>query len=1095
MSHQNENKKKIIERLNRRLQILKEMQAKKGIDCAPHIIIEIEDLQKEIEKLGKSSETIVDISRDIEKEYLHSVKNWIEQIWNTNKLQFFDTSVRNRDIDLDFSSKRFQIVKKRLGDTQYGQGISEQSDENISEGPLFTQTQLLERIQSSSFNKLFPPKRQFALLGEPGCGKTTVLEKMAYETAKTSLKECTKKIFPVKKILPVLIDLRWYQQSDDHNKPIPFRQFLAEYLESKYGNDIPSRAGFISVNLDYYLAKEPGVILFLFDSMNEMPRNDFGDRVDAIERFLSDYSHKCRAVAACRTRHWHKQSLFQEIEITSLSDVQVHDFITRQLANDLSSAKELIKNLDEDWLSRLRVPQRLKLLIDVCYDFNNKRILPIPRTLAGLLEKFVKKQIEQQFNRLTQSPPFFESEFTDALENLGYKMTDDVGKGTIVDWKWALDSLSAFREAEKMLEFACESSILCKPGSTLKGSNKNLPKEKIEVRFTHQLYQEYFASRKLERLFTQKEVEEISEMLKDFWWEETILLHIDTVKDPNEIVRRILDAQSSPSSITLRLASECIHRRRRDIFDEIIEETREYTKQLIKQGSLGLSVHGIVSLGYLDDAQSAEIINERVKSPYKWAGRTAIETLRRMKDENAQAFVRDYYRNPESYTMIKDSWKYSVKLKDSDKSAVQINIFKSIMKNMLGLLFFLLFILAGCISLKMNASIAAPEQSLVSTVDATDPSTVESIIWNIISYGLLFVLSGIFLIGGGMLFEISRSEGFFDEIPNFGDGPPVEYTLLLNHMKATVPSVVFGTIIGYIAFIKIGILWTPSLVGPFFGLLLLITIYAIYLDWAWSTINWFFNKANGDENPLDVLAFSMTSIVFSIHFLITFLIIIAGIIFLCYHPNSLYLVFSALFDANGIFGHEHRHILLLEIALWGSIMILPGSAGIIGFLSNLKALKELREINFVKNNWYNIVDKKGRLEKDILPMLGVDKRQYLRENALKILSELRLESVYEQDFNQELIKRILVKLSILYCVPPRIYSASYAHTVGETVQRIFVTIRDRYMKRPKTERDPEVVALLSLVLKESLPPFSSLRDAYDAIDKEMYPDLFNLINL
>ncbi len=59
-----DNLKKLIAKHSRRLQKLKEQQALKGLDTAPHILIEIEDIEAEIEKLQKELESLGDSSVD-----------------------------------------------------------------------------------------------------------------------------------------------------------------------------------------------------------------------------------------------------------------------------------------------------------------------------------------------------------------------------------------------------------------------------------------------------------------------------------------------------------------------------------------------------------------------------------------------------------------------------------------------------------------------------------------------------------------------------------------------------------------------------------------------------------------------------------------------------------------------------------------------------------------------------------------------------------------------------------------------------------------------------------------------------------------------
>src|SRR5687768_2078543 len=53
MSQSEDSLKKLIYNKSRRLQILKEQQALRGLDTPPHVIIEIEDLEAELKALNE----------------------------------------------------------------------------------------------------------------------------------------------------------------------------------------------------------------------------------------------------------------------------------------------------------------------------------------------------------------------------------------------------------------------------------------------------------------------------------------------------------------------------------------------------------------------------------------------------------------------------------------------------------------------------------------------------------------------------------------------------------------------------------------------------------------------------------------------------------------------------------------------------------------------------------------------------------------------------------------------------------------------------------------------------------------------------------
>jgi len=702
------------------------------------------------------------------------------------------------------------------------------------------------------------------------------------------------------------------------------------------------------------------------------------------------------------------------------------------------------------------------VLINVCYDPKTGQVDRPPDTIAQLFEAFTAKLFSETMEKITNSsgmPPFPVQDVALALNKLGAEMTYEMGMTTVVPWEWALRQLP-IPFADQILEFACESRILCRP------------QEHQDLRFTHQLLQEYFASLELQQHMSRPK---FLALLREPWWEETILLLADTVENPDDLIDKILQAQSPPNSYTLRLAAECIARRRKDCLSETIENVRNRLAGLLKK-SYGLTVCAIRALSYLDDEASVKLIEESLHHHEDWIRETAIESLISMEHPTAREALRAYIRGQKPIPSIVEAFRVAQRRgwrESYDLPAAQLA------RLVLGVLL-PIALLAGCGAIiyiyqfvrDLTASGALTPTPTPTPSPTPNPTFLGA---NEVGWGCgsvcLPILGLVFALG--MLALAIRPRDFFAAILDSA----AEFRLPLDRYMDPVRS---GIIPGLIAGFGVLIVWGvyagefPLSRGQAVSIPLLVASYSFYLSWAWAVIRWFFDERKAEHSPLDQLAFSTSGGVFVAHLAIVLVLVAGGLVVSLRRPVApLDSVIWAVVIPGGGLSLVHRLALLSESILILALIVLPGFAGILSMVSYFRYLKDKRVLNAVQREWYDLSpSEKGKcLKEQVLPIaFGEHKRPSLSEHGVQVLSELRIEDVQDPKSREEMLREVLVQLANLYRSPGK-------SGISGSIQKTYVAVRDRYLKRPIKARDRAIVSLLSVVLEEVYPPFETLESA------------------
>jgi len=313
------------------------------------------------------------------------------------------------------------------------------------------------------------------LLGDPGCGKTTAIENLAYQFSDQTEK------------LPVPLSLSEFDSG----------MSLEDFIIQGWGGLLEAGhwgAKELSDNLEVYL--EAGKLFFLFDALNEMPLEGYRERCLALRRFIDKRSAQGnRFLITCRILDYSEElSGLQRIEIQPLDDNRIQQFLQNELPEDWQALWQILTQSDDTphrLLEMARNPYLLTVMIDVFEEDSQ-----LSQNRAELMQRFT--QILLGWSK-AKCPPdqWIDADVQyEALSVMAFEMQARSGFGTkvkteqvkaVMPHEVQLDPNWPSQPAppENILSLAVSAKII------------EMPVDRLTVRFYHQLLQEYFAAHQM----------------------------------------------------------------------------------------------------------------------------------------------------------------------------------------------------------------------------------------------------------------------------------------------------------------------------------------------------------------------------------------------------------------------------------------------------------------------------------------------------------------------------------------------------------------------------------------------------------------------
>ena len=385
----------------------------------------------------------------------------------------------------------------------------------------------IERLEVLAGIRKYVQQGKVLLVGKPGSGKSTVLQRFRWEWALEALENGDRQI-------PVLVQLRYDRSIKD--------AICAEFRQAKL-RVCPEEVDDLLLD---------GRLLLLLDGVNEMPSQQ---RRQDLQLFHDDNPDTPMIFTTRDLALGGSLGIEKKLEMCALTEAQMREFVHKHLPQhgDL-----LLQQLGDRLPEVAQTPLLLKMMCEV---FENTGEIPQSK---GELFQELDRQYDEFKGEASVSEDFWRFK-SDLLQQLAFVMlqgdsqrpTDgwvaisrDRAEGILECWLRDRGVLDAPIKAKEWLEDLLEHHLL------------QVAAKPEEIEFHHQLFQEYYAGRALLKLFEDKHSDVMDdERLQHFYlnyfkWTEPLAFMLSLLRDEVQAVRVVRLALEVDLMLGARLAGE-----------------------------------------------------------------------------------------------------------------------------------------------------------------------------------------------------------------------------------------------------------------------------------------------------------------------------------------------------------------------------------------------------------------------------------------------------------------------------------------------------------------------------------------------------------
>ncbi|MCY7385999.1 MAG: HEAT repeat domain-containing protein [Microcoleus sp. CAN_BIN18] len=426
----------------------------------------------------------------------------------------------------------------------------------------------IDRLEVLAGLRKYVPQGNVLLVGKPGSGKSTVLQRFRWELALEALENGDRQI-------PVLVQLR-------SDRSI-VQAICAEFRQAKL-RVCPEEVDDLLLD---------GKLLLLMDGVNEMPSQQ---RRQDLQLFRDDNRDMPMIFTTRDLALGGSLGIEKKLEMCALTEAQMREFVHKRLPQHGDSLLQQLRD-------RLREVAETPLLLQMmCQVFKNSG--KIPQSKGELFVEFDRQYDE--FKGAQSVSEDFRRFKSDLLQQLAFVMlqgdslrpTDgfvaisrDRAEGILECWLRDRGVLDAPTKAKEWLEDLLEHHLL------------QVAAKREEIEFHHQLFQEYYAGRALLKLLVEGHIDAIDDRrlqhfyLNYFKWTEPLAFMLSLLADEDRAVRVVRLALDVDLMLGARLAGE------------VQRVFQQRTVGLVD----GLDVPGWLKVALLQEVRSDEAIPGLVK--------------------------------------------------------------------------------------------------------------------------------------------------------------------------------------------------------------------------------------------------------------------------------------------------------------------------------------------------------------------------------------------------------------------------------------------------------------------------------------------------
>jgi hypothetical protein len=395
------------------------------------------------------------------------------------------------------------------------------------------------------------------ILGDPGTGKSVSARQLVAQIAARSLHSKHPN-----RLLPVLISLGEYVATDTLGAPLDFYQWLRDTLSKRDCGRVFSTEFFLA-NLDRLL--DSGRILFVLDSLDEMPPNAFIGRCERITDFMLRYGVNSFLVT-CRSNDFAGTIHGREAQLDRLTLKEIRTFVARRrsLLSQLTPGEfyHLVTAPSFSLRQAIDNPFYLSLII---YFYSIKGLLPdnYPLLLREICRDWGEREAKKQLASIAAAitdPEIYQARKTQLTEQIlsglsavGFAVSNSSGFGTFIDIQFLKETVWSLGVSDDTLAAALTAGE--------HGKMLDVDTENGRARFIHHKFQEYFAAEFLNKGLSSGvfEYSSLATICDNIWWEEVTTILSAIVAAPEELVcalcvdgERNMNKSAEPSSVGSR---------------------------------------------------------------------------------------------------------------------------------------------------------------------------------------------------------------------------------------------------------------------------------------------------------------------------------------------------------------------------------------------------------------------------------------------------------------------------------------------------------------------------------------------------------------